>query len=549
MTSHDHYRDGSAVPELKLRGQAFPSVPPPGISHRAMTAFASLVAVSAGLVAPAMARADDTGATTTVPTNTTTTGSTPPTDTTTTPTTTTPTTTTTTTTTTTPTLTTPTGTSTVTTPGETTPPYTSTTTTTSTTPVSATVPSTTLTTTTRPTAGRPTGPHGRDGKTKVTGRQRAHRKHHKGAGVPLSGPTSTNSRKHRGKPRGRRHHMTTSGGVSVEQAKSKVLANRAKAQAAHAENDERTASLATLTPAGGTTSSTWGGTVMANPFTSAQLARYAALVGGLTEPPKYLVRIYKAAARRYHLPWQVLAAINYVETGYGRDLRFSSVGAEGWMQFMPGTWAEYGLSVNDRGLPVAATADPWLPSDAIFAAARYLAANGARHNLPKAVFAYNHAGWYVQEVLGIAEQIDSHGLKASSKAKRKIAAMRTMARLLNGMPYVWGGGHGDWMVSTGYDCSGFVSAVLHAGGYLQFPVTTQSLPSQPRILSGPGRYVTIFDRTYASLDADHVIIDIDGQWWESGGGGAGGAPSVHRMKHLSGAYLDTFNLILHPKGL
>jgi hypothetical protein len=245
----------------------------------------------------------------------------------------------------------------------------------------------------------------------------------------------------------------------------------------------------------------------------------------------------------------VLAAINYVETGYGRDLRFSSVGAEGWMQFMPLTWAEYGRHVNARGRVIRGTANPWEPRDAIFAAARYLVASGARRNLPRAVYAYNHAGWYVDEVLAIAAELDSHGLKTSSSAHRKVAAMRTMARLLNGMPYVWGGGHATWMVSNGYDCSGFVSSVLHSAGYLQFPVTTQTLPYQRGIRSGPGRWVTIFDRTDEAITGDHVIIDIDGQWWESGGGGRSGAPRVHRMRHVSPAYLEGFNLVLHPRGL
>jgi len=334
-----------------------------------------------------------------------------------------------------------------------------------------------------------------------------------------------------------RHHRAAhpNGGAGLAERKNK----RVKAPA-------QTSAVA---PSVGSAPSAWQSPIMANPFTSAQLRQYAALVGSLTQPPKYLVRIYKAAARRYHIPWQILAAINYVETGYGRDLAVSPAGAVGWMQFMPGTWAEYGQSVTPTGKPAAGTANPWDPNDAIFAAARYLVAAGARRNLAKAVFAYNHAGWYVQEVLSIAEQITRHGLRAGSKAQRKISAMTTMARILNGLPYVWGGGHSNFtMISGGYDCSGFVSAVLHAGGYLKVPVTTQSLPGQPGIKSGPGRWVTIFDRTYAGVGADHVIIDIDGQWWESGGWGSGAA-RVHRMRHVSAAYLQTFNLVLHPRGL
>jgi Transglycosylase SLT domain/Peptidase family M23 len=90
----------------------------------------------------------------------------------------------------------------------------------------------------------------------------------------------------------------------------------------------------------------------------------------------------------------VLAAINEIETDYGRNLSVSSAGAVGWMQFMPATWKEWGIDANGDGV-----ADPYNPVDAIFSAARYLQAAGAATNLPKAIFAYNHAGWYVQSVL------------------------------------------------------------------------------------------------------------------------------------------------------
>ena len=102
----------------------------------------------------------------------------------------------------------------------------------------------------------------------------------------------------------------------------------------------------------------------------------------LSEPPQYLVRIYKAAARRYRLPWPVLAAINYVETGYGADVNYSSAGAMGWMQFMPGTWREYGEAIDVRGhLMAHVAANPWNPRDAIFSAA-HLVANGAHQDPP-----------------------------------------------------------------------------------------------------------------------------------------------------------------------
>jgi hypothetical protein len=291
---------------------------------------------------------------------------------------------------------------------------------------------------------------------------------------------------------------------------------------------------------------------LANPFSGPQLQLqfYQSLVGNINQPPRWLIPIYRGAAHRFHVPWQLLAAINRMETNYGTDLRISSAGAIGWMQFEPGTWAAYGMAVNRHLKPVAAPANPYGPRDAIFSAARYLHASGASVSVPAAVFAYNHASWYVAQVLSIAEQINQHGLRWNSSAHRKIAVMRTQARLLNGMPYVWGGGHGGWGISAGYDCSGFVSAVLHSTGLLRVPVTTQSLPGQRGILPGRGRWVTIYDRTDGgALNADHVIIRIKRQWWESGGSAlSGGGDRVHRIpsRAVTAAYLGSFNLILHP---
>jgi hypothetical protein len=263
-------------------------------------------------------------------------------------------------------------------------------------------------------------------------------------------------------------------------------------------------------------------------------------------PPAFLIPIFKEAGRLYHIPWQVLAAINSIETDYGRDLSTSSAGAVGWMQFMPATWRMYAVDASGIGPP-----DPYNPRDAIFAAARLLHDNGGAQDLRRAIFAYNHATWYVDAVLWTAARITGQGLRPNSSARIKLGAMHAVARLLSGEPYVWGGGHGDWQIAPGYDCSGFVSAVLHAGGYLTEPATTQTLPSQPGILPGPGQYVTILDRTdAATASEDHVIIDLDGQWWESGGSNAnGGGPGVQRMTDPSLGYLATFNMVLHPSGL
>jgi hypothetical protein len=110
--------------------------------------------------------------------------------------------------------------------------------------------------------------------------------------------------------------------------------------------------------------------------------------------PIFLLPIYQAAGIQYGIRWEVLAAINEIETDYGRNLNVSSAGAVGWMQFMPATWRQYGVDANKDG-----KRDPYNPVDAIFASARYLKAAGAEKNLRGAIFAYNHAGWYVDSVM------------------------------------------------------------------------------------------------------------------------------------------------------
>jgi hypothetical protein len=110
--------------------------------------------------------------------------------------------------------------------------------------------------------------------------------------------------------------------------------------------------------------------------------------------PPFLLSIYQAAGIQYGVRWEVLAAINEIETDYGRNLNVSSAGAMGWMQFIPSSWKVYGVDANgDKKI------DPYNPVDAIFAAARYLKAAGADQDLRKAIFAYNHADWYVDQVL------------------------------------------------------------------------------------------------------------------------------------------------------
>jgi len=117
----------------------------------------------------------------------------------------------------------------------------------------------------------------------------------------------------------------------------------------------------------------------------------------------------QAAATCPGLVWNVLAAIGTIESGNGTSNQpgihagANAAGAEGPMQFEPATFAEFAEPVPLGG---AEPANPYDPTDSVYAAARLLCANGARNgaDLPGAVFAYNHAGWYVVEVLALAGQ-------------------------------------------------------------------------------------------------------------------------------------------------
>jgi murein DD-endopeptidase MepM/ murein hydrolase activator NlpD len=107
--------------------------------------------------------------------------------------------------------------------------------------------------------------------------------------------------------------------------------------------------------------------------------------------------LWQQAGAAYGIPWQVLAAINKIESNFGQNMGPSSAGAIGWMQFMPSTWLRWGTDADGNGI-----ADPWTAADAIYSAARYLAAAGGQTDVQRAVFAYNHADWYVNEVLDLA---------------------------------------------------------------------------------------------------------------------------------------------------
>jgi murein DD-endopeptidase MepM/ murein hydrolase activator NlpD len=130
--------------------------------------------------------------------------------------------------------------------------------------------------------------------------------------------------------------------------------------------------------------------------------------------------LWQRAGQAYGIPWEVLASINKIESNFGQNMGPSSAGAVGWMQFMPSTWLRWGLDADGDGI-----ADPWNPVDAIYAAARYLAAAGGRTDLYRGVFAYNHAHWYVREVLDLARVYGGGGLSQTTDLQHLQAALDT----------------------------------------------------------------------------------------------------------------------------
>ncbi|HZE06692.1 MAG TPA: lytic murein transglycosylase, partial [Solirubrobacteraceae bacterium] len=279
-------------------------------------------------------------------------------------------------------------------------------------------------------------------------------------------------------------------------------------------------------------------------------------------PPSFLIPIYMEAGHRYHVPWQVLAAINSIESDYGRNLNTSSAGAVGWMQFMPSTWRQWGLAVDGHSVP-----NPYDPRDAIFSAARYLAAAGATQNVARAIFAYNHATWYVDEVLSRAKAIASqpqfarqtvrHGVYSIyfSSAHVRAPQVRYTSNVLShydrliaaanmvsaaDFPYVWGGGHEQPARFGPFDCSGSVSYVMQQAGY-KVPTTVSGEIPVWKFPTGPGR-VTIF------YNPTHTFMRIGNRYFgTSGFARPGGGAGWFDVNKLPADYLSQFREVHVPE--
>jgi hypothetical protein len=280
------------------------------------------------------------------------------------------------------------------------------------------------------------------------------------------------------------------------------------------------------------------------------------------EIPATFLRLYERAARRYGLDWAVLAAIGKVECDHGRDAdpscsregAVNGAGAGGPMQFLAATWAQYGVDGDGDG-----RADRWDPSDAIFGAANYLAHSGAPRDYEQAIFAYNHADWYVSDVEAWAARyrgsppstaagvalLDSEASREGDATARLQAGSSTPVRVVAGdravlapgdghlalipagaplvvkaavvaanelqdLPY-GPGGHPDPRGALEEDCSSTVNYVLYRSGIRSIAEIVSENPlAQDYVawgLPGPGRWITIYATTSPT---DHVFITIAG---------------------------------------
>lgn len=280
-------------------------------------------------------------------------------------------------------------------------------------------------------------------------------------------------------------------------------------------------------------------------------AAYGVSARALAEiSPSYLA-LYRQAAARYRLDWAVLAGIGKVECDHGRDpdpscTREGSVnaaGAGGPAQFLASTWSAYGVDGDGDG-----RADRWDPADAIFSMANYLHASGAPGDYRKAIFAYNHAGWYVVEVerwaslyrgppeagsqgqvegvagfwpgVGSVQSVpgaravlspsDGHVALVPAQAPPVVQAMVIAGNELQDLPY-GPAGHPDPRGAYSEDCSSTLNYVLYRSGVRQIGEVVRENPLAQDYVRwgdpGPGRWVTIYATT---TPTNHVFAVIAG---------------------------------------
>jgi len=143
-------------------------------------------------------------------------------------------------------------------------------------------------------------------------------------------------------------------------------------------------------------------------------------------PAVQLRRHYAVAQRRFGVHWSILASVNLVESAFGRVRSASEAGAQGPMQFLPSTWRQYGMGgdIDD-------------PHDAIQGAANYLRRSGAREDLDRALFAYNHSTSYVRAIRRFASR-----MRADERTFKTYYAWQVYVRTPAGVRRLTGPGRG-----------------------------------------------------------------------------------------------------------
>lgn len=210
--------------------------------------------------------------------------------------------------------------------------------------------------------------------------------------------------------------------------------------------------------------------------------RKASLTNPAQPIPAEIEDLYHAAADRYNLPWTLLAGIGMAETNHGALTGESSAGALGLMQFMPATFADYGVDGDGDGI-----ADINNDADSIYSAANYLVASGVTNGpegVREALFAYNHAAWYVNDVLYYAHGYGGGLVLADPQDcgpgtgggnpdlppvdSDRVATMLEFAAAQDGDAYVLGANGPDV-----WDCSSLTQQAMAAIG-ITSPRTAQS---------------------------------------------------------------------------
>ncbi|WP_306356767.1 MULTISPECIES: bifunctional lytic transglycosylase/C40 family peptidase [unclassified Nocardia] len=189
-------------------------------------------------------------------------------------------------------------------------------------------------------------------------------------------------------------------------------------------------------------------------------------------PESMLVLYQRAVGVCPGLDWSILAGIGKIETDHGRSplpgvsSGENFAGAGGPMQFLAPTFDGV---IAAHQLPAGGATPPsrYNPSDAVHAAAYYLCDSGAPGDMYAAIFAYNHADWYVRDVLDQAARYrttvpEGSGDCADTADAGRAAAVLAFACAQLGQPYVWGGNGPE--ASGGWDCSGLTKAAFATVG-------------------------------------------------------------------------------------